>query len=62
VKDGDAIIIPAGAQHNVINTDKKSDLKMYTIYAAPNHRNGTVHVTKKDAQEQKEHFDGKRTE
>jgi mannose-6-phosphate isomerase-like protein (cupin superfamily) len=62
IKDGDVIIVPSGAPHNVINTDKKSDLKMYTIYAAPNHKDGTVHVTKKDAQEQKEHFDGKTTE
>ncbi|MGE5436152.1 MAG: cupin domain-containing protein, partial [Syntrophothermus sp.] len=42
VKDGDAIIIPAGAEHNVINIDDSKELKMYTIYALPHHKDGTV--------------------
>jgi mannose-6-phosphate isomerase-like protein (cupin superfamily) len=62
IKDGDVIIVPSGARHNVINTDAVSDLKMYTIYASPNHKDGIVRKTKKDAEEQKEKFDGKTTE
>lgn len=48
--DGDAIIIPAGKWHNVINTGR-IPLKLYSIYAPPQHPHGTVHVTKADAQE-----------
>ena len=48
VSDGYAIIIPAGTWHNVINTGK-IPLKVYSIYAPPNHPKGTVHKTKKDA-------------
>lgn len=47
-KDGDAFIVPAGAEHNVINTGQ-GDLKLYTIYGPPNHPDGTVHATKADA-------------
>ena len=49
VKDGDAIVIPAGTQHNVINTSATVDLKLYTIYSPPNHPEGTVHKTKEEA-------------
>jgi mannose-6-phosphate isomerase-like protein (cupin superfamily) len=56
-----AIIVPAGALHNVKNTGK-SPLKLYTLYAPPEHRDGTVHATKKDADAGEEHFDGKTTE
>jgi mannose-6-phosphate isomerase-like protein (cupin superfamily) len=59
---GDAIIIPAGAKHNIINVDEKQELKMYTIYAAPNHKDGTVRTTKKEAEDIAETFDGKTTE
>ncbi|WP_197060170.1 cupin domain-containing protein [Sporocytophaga myxococcoides] len=58
VKDGDAIIIPAGAKHNVINTDASKELKMYTIYSPPHHKDGTVQKTKKDAETSKEEYDG----
>jgi len=51
----DAVIIPAGTCHNVINTGAK-DLKLYSIYAPPEHKDGTVHLRKAD--EQEEHFDG----
>lgn len=44
-----AIIVPAGTQHNVINTSETEDLKLYTIYSPPNHPDGTVHHTKEDA-------------
>jgi mannose-6-phosphate isomerase-like protein (cupin superfamily) len=59
VKDGDAVVVPEGARHNVINTGS-STLKLYTIYAPPNHKDGTVHATKAD--ENEEHFDGVTTE
>jgi len=59
VKDGDAIIVPAGARHNLKNTGDKS-LKLYTLYGPPDHRDGTIHSTKLDVSE--EHFDGKTTE
>lgn len=62
VKDGDAIIVPAGAKHNVINVDSKKALKMYTIYASPHHKDGIVRATKKDAETIPEEFDGKTTE
>ncbi|MEM3563958.1 MAG: cupin domain-containing protein [Candidatus Jordarchaeaceae archaeon] len=62
VKDGSAVIVPAGARHNVINTSKSANLKLYTIYSPPEHQDGIVHRTKKDAMASKEHFDGRTTE
>jgi mannose-6-phosphate isomerase-like protein (cupin superfamily) len=62
VKDGDAILVPAGAKHNVINTDLKSELKMYTIYGPPNHQDGTLRTTKEEAEKNDEEFDGKTSE
>lgn len=59
VKDGDAVIIPAGSKHNVISTGS-APLQIYTLYAPPEHKDGTLHPLKKD--EQEEHFDGKTTE
>ncbi len=50
VGDGDAVIVPAGSNHNVINTSQTDDLKLYTIYSPPNHPDGTVNVTKADAE------------
>ena len=50
LKDGTAIVIPAGAEHNVINTSKKELLKLYTIYTPPKHPDGTIHKTKAEAQ------------
>ena len=50
VKDGDAVIVPAGTFHNVINTSKSAKLKLYTIYSPPNHPDKTVHKTKADAE------------
>jgi mannose-6-phosphate isomerase-like protein (cupin superfamily) len=57
----DAIIVPAGARHNVINTGEKS-LKLYRIYGPPDHRDGIVRATKTEAEAGDEHFDGKKTE
>ena len=61
IRRDDAIVVPAGARHNVINTGDKS-LKLYTLYGPPEHKDGTVHHTRADAQEQEEHFDGTTTE
>src|SRR5512140_2689893 len=47
--DGDAVVVPAGTYHNVINTSKTLELKLYTIYSPPNHPDGTVHKTKAEA-------------
>lgn len=51
VRDGDAIVVPAGTHHNVINASKTTPLKLYTIYSPPNHPDGTVHKTKAEAEE-----------
>jgi mannose-6-phosphate isomerase-like protein (cupin superfamily) len=61
VKSDDAIIVPAGARHNVVNTGSEP-LQLYTLYGPPEHKDGTVHVTKADADAHEEHFDGKTTE
>jgi mannose-6-phosphate isomerase-like protein (cupin superfamily) len=62
VKDGNGVIVPAGAKHNVINTSKLVNLKLYTIYSPPEHQDGVVRHTKKEAMASEEHFDGKTTE
>jgi mannose-6-phosphate isomerase-like protein (cupin superfamily) len=54
-----AVVVPAGMAHNFINTGAE-DLKLYTVYSPPEHKDGTVHLTKADVQE--EHFDGVTTE
>jgi mannose-6-phosphate isomerase-like protein (cupin superfamily) len=59
IEDDFAVIVPAGALHNVINTGD-TPLRLYTIYGPPEHKDGTVHPTKAD--EQEEHFDGQTTE
>ncbi len=61
VKTEDAIIIPHGTQHNIVNTGSEA-MKLYTIYSPPEHRDGVVHKTKAQAQSDSEHFDGKTTE
>lgn len=56
LEDGSAIVIPAGAEHNVINTSQDEDLKLYTVYTPPEHPDGTVHKTKAEAEEyEREH-------
>lgn len=62
VGNGDVIIVPAGAKHNVINTSKTEDLKLYTIYSPAHHKDGIVRVTKSKAMANEEEFDGKTTE
>ena len=61
IKPGFAVVVPGGAKHNIINTGSVP-LKLYTLYAPPNHRDGVVHHTRADAQADNEQFDGKTTE
>ncbi|MBC7464334.1 MAG: cupin domain-containing protein [Actinobacteria bacterium] len=61
IKAGFAILVPAGTNHNIINVGE-SPLKLYTIYAPPNHRDGVVHRTREDAMADEEKFDGQTTE
>lgn len=49
VINGAGIIVPAGSEHNVINISTSNDLKLYTIYSPPQHKNGIIHKTKQDA-------------
>ncbi|MFH0971736.1 MAG: cupin domain-containing protein [Candidatus Micrarchaeota archaeon] len=62
VKDGSGVIVPNGAEHNVINTSETKDLKLYTIYSPPEHQDKVVRETKEQATASEEHFDGKTTE
>ena len=61
IQAGFAVVVPAGTNHNIINTGTVP-LKLYTLYAPPNHRDGVVHRTRADAEADSEHFDGKTTE
>ena len=61
IRAGFAIVVPAGATHNIINTGN-TPLKLYTLYSPPNHRDGVVHHTRADAEADTEHFDGKTSE
>ncbi len=62
VGDGDAVVVPKGATHNVINTGTTTALKMYTIYSPAHHKDGIVRTTKADAMANEEDFDGQTTE
>ncbi len=63
LKDGFAIVVPKGTLHNIVNTSSTEPMKLYTIYAPPNHKDGTVHETKADAEaDEAEHFDGTTSE
>ena len=61
IQAGYAVVVPAGARHNIVNTGKEP-MKLYTLYAPPNHRDGVVHRTRADAEADTEHFDGKTSE
>ena len=61
IRPGFAVMVPAGTHHNIINTGDVP-MKLYTLYAPPNHRDGVVHHTRADAEADSEHFDGKTTE
>ena len=61
IKSGFAILVPAGARHNIVN-GPSGQMKLYTLYAPPNHRDHVVHATKAEAEADEEHFDGRTTE
>lgn len=62
VSDGDAVVVPQGSQHNVINVSETEELKLYTIYAPPHHKDGIVRATKEEAEKDAPEFDGTTTE
>ncbi|MDD3932455.1 cupin domain-containing protein [Methanoculleus sp. UBA303] len=62
VKDGSAVVVPSSAKHNVLNTSKTANLKLYTIYSPPEHQDKVVRKTREEAMAKEEHFDGKTTE
>jgi mannose-6-phosphate isomerase-like protein (cupin superfamily) len=64
VKDGDSVIVPAGAEHNVINTSTAEPLQLYTLYSPAHHKDGVVRATKAEAEDpaNEEDFDGVTTE
>jgi mannose-6-phosphate isomerase-like protein (cupin superfamily) len=62
VADGDAVVVPAGAEHNVVNTSQTDFLKLYTIYSPAHHKDGIVRATKAEAVANEADFDGVTTE
>lgn len=62
VRDGSAVIVPAGAQHNVINTSDSESLQLYTLYSPPHHKDQIVRATREEAEANDEEFDGVTTE
>lgn len=62
VGDGVAIVVPAGAKHNIINVSESKELKLYTIYSPPHHKDGIVRETKIEAEANEQEFDGETTE
>lgn len=62
VTDGTAVVVPAGARHNVINTSASVDLRMYTIYSPPHHKDGIVRATKAEAESDAPDYDGQNSE
>ncbi|MCA9383654.1 cupin domain-containing protein [Candidatus Dojkabacteria bacterium] len=62
VKDGDAVVVPAGSQHNVVNTSDSEPLKLYTIYSPAHHKDGIVRSSKEEAEANEAEFDGVTTE
>ena len=61
IKAGFAVLVPAGANHNIVNTGR-TPMKLYTLYSPPNHRDGVVHKTRAAAEKDDEHYDKKTTE
>jgi len=61
IEDDWAVVIPAGVKHNIVNTGDEP-MKLYTVYSPAEHKDGTIHITKADAMENEEHFDGVTTE
>jgi mannose-6-phosphate isomerase-like protein (cupin superfamily) len=61
ISDGSVIVVPAGVKHNIINNGEV-EMKIYTLYTPPHHRDGVIHETKQQAEADSEHFDGQTTE
>lgn len=61
IADGSAVLVPTGVEHNIINTSNQV-MKLYTVYAPPNHKDGIIHKTKSEAEADEEHFDGQTSE
>ena len=61
ISAGFAVLVPAGTNHNIINTGT-TPMKLYTLYSPPNHRDGVIHKTRAEAEKDDEQFDGKTTE
>lgn len=61
IEDDWAVVVPAGVEHNIIN-EGEEDMKLYTVYSPPEHRDGVLHETKEEAMADEEHFDGETTE
>jgi mannose-6-phosphate isomerase-like protein (cupin superfamily) len=64
LKDGFVVVVPKGTRHNIVNTSSEKPMKLYTLYAPPEHKDGAIHKTKEEAEaaEKTDHFDGKTTE
>ncbi len=62
LKDGVVVVVPAGAEHNIINTSTTEELKLYTIYSPAHHKDGIVRATKEEAERNEAEFDGVTTE
>jgi mannose-6-phosphate isomerase-like protein (cupin superfamily) len=62
VKDGSAVVVPAGAKHNIINVSRRGSLKLYTIYSPAHHKDGIVRASKEEAEANEAEFNGTTTE
>jgi mannose-6-phosphate isomerase-like protein (cupin superfamily) len=62
IEDDYAVVIPSGTRHNIMNTSNDEEMKLYSVYSPPEHRDGVVHKTKADALADDEEFDGRTTE
>ena len=62
LRDGDAVVVPSGARHNIVNVSNTEELKLYTIYSPPHHKDGIVRATKEEAEANEAEFDGKTSE
>jgi len=62
ISDGVAVVVPAGAKHNIVNTSKTDHLKLYTIYSPAHHKDKIIRTTKTEAESNEEEFDGVTTE
>jgi mannose-6-phosphate isomerase-like protein (cupin superfamily) len=62
LSSGYCVVVPAGTKHDIVNISSESELKLFTVYSPPDHKDGIIHVTKQDALSNDIEFDGKTTE